>query len=588
MTLREQDLDVQTWADMNDVEPPAYEKHERLPPSYRDVKRPQDGAGRCRGESDSRIKKSLRKAFAVNTRFEGVTFGPSSSGSHMHSVQTGAVYGNYATYTETTACGPDVTQLQSCLCSQNGKLQGLYSAVKTDITASCGTIGTDDLASVSQLISKYCTQDADISFATPTTNIVNQMVTEVPEFTYLPGCAQSGISEALYSYAYSGCPSIDNMYAPCLCAKKGIVGPVQDEMSAEIRNSCSNGEDVTIAANWFTDYCNMNNGTTSFATPQGPPGDMTYYITALSQYKALNSCAQSGIDDAVMFQTYSACPGGPQALASCICIKSGVLGRVSQTLTSSVKFQCGNTANTDVASAAEVLDYYCQAAENKVVQSVLESVAETYPTQSDRPNNSRPSQSGGPAKTGGAGGSDQDGAASGDGGNADSGKKGGVSKAAVIAASVLGAVVLIAIIVGIALFVRRKNKKKIAAAAATGGPAGGHGHHTELHGTNKVELPGATGAPVSELGSKSPAPAPPMVQHQYGQQLHPQHSELYANNHPSPNQTLSPSEMDSPNYGYPQSNSPPSAMTSNSPYAQGTSAWGPPQSYELDSNHRQH
>lgn len=287
-------------------------------------------------------------------------------------------------------------------------------------------------------------------------------------------------------------------------------------------------------------------------------------------------------------QTYSACPGGPQALASCICIKSGVLGRVSQTLTESVKFQCGNTANTDVASAAEVLDYYCQAAENKVVQSVLESVAETYPTQSDRPNNSRPSQSGGPAKTGGAGGSDQDGADSGDGGNADSGKKGGVSKAAVIAASVLGAVVLIAIIVGIALFVRRKNKKKIAAAAATGGAAGGPVHHTELHGTNKVELPGATGTPVSELGSKSPAPAPPMVQYQYGQQQHPQHSELYANNHPSPNQTLSPSEMDSPNYGYPQSHSPPSAMTSNSPYAQGTSAWGPPQSYELDSNHRQH
>lgn len=89
MTLREQDLDVQTWEDMNDVEPPAYEKHERLPPSYRDVKRPQDGAGRCRGESNSRIKKSLCKAFAVNTRFEGVTFGPSSNGSHMHSVQTG-------------------------------------------------------------------------------------------------------------------------------------------------------------------------------------------------------------------------------------------------------------------------------------------------------------------------------------------------------------------------------------------------------------------------------------------------------------------------------------------------------------------
>jgi hypothetical protein len=87
MTLREQDFDVETWAETNDVEPPAYEKNERLPPSYRDVKRVEDN--RCGGgECDSRLKNSLRKAFSLNRRFEAVTLG-SSPNSNTHSVQTG-------------------------------------------------------------------------------------------------------------------------------------------------------------------------------------------------------------------------------------------------------------------------------------------------------------------------------------------------------------------------------------------------------------------------------------------------------------------------------------------------------------------
>ncbi len=278
-------------------------------------------------------------------------------------------------------------------------------------------------------------------------------------------------------------------------------------------------------------------------------------------------------------------------MASCLCIKSGVLGRVSQALTSSVKFECGNTANEDVSSAAEVLNRYCQAAENKVVESVIESVAETYATPTGGPNQSRPSQSGsGPDKTGGAGGSDKDGADSENGGNGDSGKKGGVSRAAVIAASVLGAVVLIAIIVGIALFVRRKNKKKAAGAAAMTGSQYDPGHNTEPHGPNKIELPASRETPVSELGGKSPPPPPPMEQYNHQQQPHAlpygqhhQNTEMYQ---PSPYQTSGPGDMGSPTNGYAQSHSLPSAMTSNSPYAQGTSAWGPPESYELDSSQR--
>ena len=89
MTLREQDFDVKTWTETNDVEPPAYEKNERQPPSYRDSKQAQDSregsGGGSGGECDSRIKNSLRKAFSLNKRFEPVTLGSVPNGS----IQTG-------------------------------------------------------------------------------------------------------------------------------------------------------------------------------------------------------------------------------------------------------------------------------------------------------------------------------------------------------------------------------------------------------------------------------------------------------------------------------------------------------------------
>ena len=271
-------------------------------------------------------------------------------------------------------------------------------------------------------------------------------------------------------------------------------------------------------------------------------------------------------------------------MASCACLKSGVLGRLSQSLTSSVKFECGNTANEDISSAAAVLDYYCQAAENKVVASVMESISESYVTAGSRPTNT-----GGPAETGGAGGGDRgDGSDGADNNN----NGGGVSRPAVIAASVLAAVVVIAIIVGIALFVRRKNKKKAASAAGMTSAQDGSGH-PELHGENKVELAGATSSPVSELGNKSPAPVGMQSYGQHNPYSTPynqdqQHVELNGNQLSL--QQVSPSELSSPGYAYGlygQYPGPPSAVTTNqAPHAQQSGHWGQPNSYELDSDQR--
>ncbi|KAK2590593.1 hypothetical protein QQS21_011726, partial [Conoideocrella luteorostrata] len=74
---------------------------------------------------------------------------------------------------------------------------------------------------------------------------------------------------------------------------------VSETLSKSVPSSCSNDDDVTAAQGLFNQYCAMNSGTTSITGPQQPPGDMTYYITALPQYKSLRACAQSAMSYAI-------------------------------------------------------------------------------------------------------------------------------------------------------------------------------------------------------------------------------------------------------------------------------------------------
>lgn len=88
----------------------------------------------------------------------------------------------------------------------------------------------------------------------------------------MPPCARSGLSWAVMG-ASSYCPEAASLYAPCVCGKDYVVAHVSAELSSSVRYSCSNNADVTSAQNFYHEYCNMNNGTTSFAEPPGPPGD---------------------------------------------------------------------------------------------------------------------------------------------------------------------------------------------------------------------------------------------------------------------------------------------------------------------------
>lgn len=196
------------------------------------------------------------------------------------------------------------------------------------------------------------------------------------------------------------------------------------------------------------------------------------------------------------------CAKGPQALASCACIKSGMFGKVSSTLTSNVKYYCESTAIDDVTSAASVLEYYCSAAESKVVATVAESASQPQPTgvqvSRTQPGSSIPSETG----------SGQDGSNDGskDGSSPNDGKSsGGTNKVAIIAASVLGGVVAIALVVGIIFFMRRRNRRKkqgeqIPQVGSDGG-ADGYGNDPSKHSPSVVTS-------MPELSSPAHTPRP--------------------------------------------------------------------------------
>ncbi|TFB01883.1 hypothetical protein CCMA1212_006170 [Trichoderma ghanense] len=429
-----------------------------------------------------------------------------------------AISYNIATLTYGTICGDSETELQSCACSNTERFNSITSSISRDVRNSCGSTATEDQQSASSVLAKYCNQDLPITFSTPTKNVVEAYITDLSQINYLPQCAQSALSEAVMGDNISRCPEAANLFAPCVCGKGGIPSQVSDVISKSVRYSCSNGGDITAAQDFYNEYCAMNNGTTTFTQPPGPPGDMTYHITALPQFKALRSCAQSG-------QTVVYCATGPQALASCVCIKSGMSGRILSTLTSNVKWNCDNTATADVTSALDVFAVYCSAAEKEIVLSISDTATETYP----HPTNRVSSFSASPSETGSGGSSDggnnsdnggTDGSSSSDGsgnngsGSDSSSKTNSINKTAVIAACVLAGVVLIAAVAAVAFFVRRKrNKNKGEQLPAVDGPhlegppelenTAKMGPNVavvpELHSIERQELQGHTGTPVSEL-----------------------------------------------------------------------------------------
>jgi hypothetical protein len=172
-----------------------------------------------------------------------------------------------------SSCSEGEKELQSCICSNTALSEEVYESLTSGISYTCGDFATEDLVSASKVYDKYCDPDGvKLSFPTPTDNIVNAYITDLREMEYMPPCAQSGLYWGVVGQS-SYCPEAASLYAPCVCNKEYVVSMVSETISRSVRSSCSNNQDVTSALNFYHEYCNMNNGTTSFAKPEGPPGD---------------------------------------------------------------------------------------------------------------------------------------------------------------------------------------------------------------------------------------------------------------------------------------------------------------------------
>lgn len=172
---------------------------------------------------------------------------------------------------------------------------------------------------------------------------------------------------------------------------------------------------------------------------------------------------------------------------------------VKRDLTSEVKNLCGNTKTDEVSSADEVYDFYCSAVEDLVVAQVTESIPQTeeMKTAASRTGSGESS----PSETGSGGGDGNSDSQNGD--NNNSGGGGSVNKTAVIVGSVLGGVIGIALILGIAWFIRRKNKKAKMGQSGPSSPSEYRGI-SELHSSHSGAHPNKdiTGGEALELSSE--------------------------------------------------------------------------------------
>ncbi|KAK6083882.1 hypothetical protein SCUP515_01578 [Seiridium cupressi] len=264
---------------------------------------------------------------------------------------------------------------------------------------------------------------------------VSQYITDIGAWADLAPCARSALSYNVMSMG----------------------------INISVRYSCSSHTaDVSSAQAVFAAYCGLNNGTSSFPTTSEPPGDMTYYITALAKFSSLAPCAQSAVSygvfsyDYPLQQSYDNCPNGPQALASCVCLKEPMPSVVSSAITSDVKDSCSSTASEDISSALSVWNYYCSAAKALVTPAgVTESVEQTSAIETARTGSGVGTS--GPASTGGSSSEGSSGSGSGSGSSGSSVNGSKINIGAIVG-GIAGAVVVICLIAGLAFFFWRRSQ----------------------------------------------------------------------------------------------------------------------------------
>ncbi len=117
-------------------------------------------------------------------------------------------------YMTEESCPSGVAALQSCVCSKNNNFASISADVVTSVKYSCGSTATDDISSASTVMSVYCNQQANVAFPTPT-NPVTLYITDVPEISYMGGCASSVLSDVVLGLTEADCQSDATALASC-------------------------------------------------------------------------------------------------------------------------------------------------------------------------------------------------------------------------------------------------------------------------------------------------------------------------------------------------------------------------------------
>ncbi|KAJ8120360.1 hypothetical protein ONZ43_g2915 [Nemania bipapillata] len=180
---------------------------------------------------------------------------------------------------------------------------------------------------------------------------------------------------------------------------------------------------------------------------------LDYYITALEQFKALAPCAQTAVSYNVLQQTQDLCPSGPQALASCACLRSEMTSSISSSITSDARYYCSSRA-ADISSALDVWDIYCSAAKGLTTPAgVTETVSQVTTSPQTRSNGAQQTTS---SSSSSGNGTSSNGTTT----------ETTMTNTAVIAGAVVGAVVGTALLAVVAFLLYRRSKKAQAAAQA--------------------------------------------------------------------------------------------------------------------------
>ncbi|KAI0593550.1 hypothetical protein F4775DRAFT_577532 [Biscogniauxia sp. FL1348] len=278
-------------------------------------------------------------------------------------------------------CPEAVTDLQSCVCTKNNNFASISTAISSSVSFSCGSTASDDQTSAASVFSVYCNKASATTFPSPSFP-VTQYITDLPGWGELAYCARSGLSAVVQGMTWDLCPEEPTLLAPCVCTKNQNSLLVSQKINSSVKYACSSHTmDIASAQALFSGYCGLGNGTSSFPETTDPPGDMTYYISAMPEYNSLARCAQTAVSYGVLYQTADLCPAGPQALASCACLRDDMSKVITSIITSDVKVYCDDLASEDVTSALSVYEMYCSAAKGLVTPSgVTQSIGETSAT----------------------------------------------------------------------------------------------------------------------------------------------------------------------------------------------------------------